>query len=111
MQTKSNTAQGALSRSNNCTSMPSKTPLGCVAGPERAGPRVTANNAVANSSTCLDETQTLPSDLGPGKQATRMVVLDVPTTDGSIDSAEISTGRVWEWATPKAGVVARAGAA
>lgn len=57
----------------------------------------TANDAVGNAYSCLDETQTLPSDIGPGEQVTGMVVLDVPTTDGTIVFEESTTGQAWEW--------------
>lgn len=62
----------------------------------------TANDAVGNSYMCLDETQTLPSDIGPGEQVTGMVVLDLPATDGTVVFEEMSTGQTWEWEMPKA---------
>lgn len=62
----------------------------------------TANDAVGNAYTCLGETETLPSDIGPGEQATGLVVLDLPTTDGTIVFEEMSTGQAWEWQIPSA---------
>lgn len=60
----------------------------------------TANDVVGNAYMCLDETQLLPQEIGPGEQVTGTVVLDLPTVDGTLILEEMTTGQAWEWQIP-----------
>lgn len=55
------------------------------------------NDPVGNSWSCLDASQELPSEIGPGQSVSGWIVLDVAATSGSVVLAmDGPTG--WEWA-------------
>ncbi|MFF0905361.1 UNVERIFIED_CONTAM: hypothetical protein RF653_16955 [Kocuria sp. CPCC 205316] len=52
---------------------------------------------------CIEESETLPSSIGPGERVTGRVILDVPSTEGILvynESIDPSLG--WEWEIPQA---------
>lgn len=62
----------------------------------------TANDVTGNAYMCLDEQSGLPSEIGPGEKATGLIVLDVPTTEGTVIYEDMASGEGWEWTVPAA---------
>ena len=56
------------------------------------------NDAQGNAWSCLDQSQQLPTDLGPGQRASGWIVLDVAQPTGSIALVPIGYEAGWEWA-------------
>ena len=54
------------------------------------------NDAVGNGYSCLDSTQVLPSDMGPGQSISGVIVLDVAATTGTLALLPQGSGG-WEW--------------
>ena len=65
-------------------------------------PQGTTVNSIATgpSFTCLDEKEQLPVTLGPAEKATGKIVLDVPTTEGTLIFSDLLAEEGWEWKVP-----------
>jgi hypothetical protein len=63
---------------------------------DAAGKRL--NDPVGNAWSCLDSTQQLPSQLGPGQSVSGWIVLDVAATNGAVVLTMGGSPTGWEWA-------------
>lgn len=63
----------------------------------------TANNIVSTPTySCLPEAEALPMEIGPGERVTGKIVLDTPSTEGTLIFDDPISGNAWEWEIPAA---------
>lgn len=55
------------------------------------------NDPVGNAWSCLDASQSLPSEIGPGQSVSGWIVLDVAAPAGIVVLAPVGSGVGWEW--------------
>lgn len=61
----------------------------------------TANNIVSTPTyTCLPEAEALPGMIGPAERVTGKIVLDTPSTKGTLIFDDPLSGNAWEWEIP-----------
>lgn len=65
-------------------------------------PQGTTVNSIATTPaySCLTEQETLPAMIGPAEKATGKIVLDVPTTKGTLIFSDMLAQESWEWQVP-----------
>ena len=56
------------------------------------------NDPIGNAWSCLDSTQQLPSQIGPGQSVSGWIVLDVAAANGAVVLAMGGSPTGWEWA-------------
>lgn len=55
------------------------------------------NDSIGNGWSCLDESEALPPQIGPGEHVVGKVVLDSANTSGSIVFSQAGAVGGWEW--------------
>lgn len=61
----------------------------------------TANTIVSTPTySCLPEAEALPGLIGPAERVTGKIVLDTPSTEGTLIFDDPQSGNAWEWEVP-----------
>ena len=57
----------------------------------------TENDSIGNASFCLDASEEIPGDIGPGEHLSGKVVLDSGQTSGAVALTQMGMTGGWEW--------------